>query len=137
MVAAYTLLDPAVYPHLNIYPAITGASKPVHPTPVPFASNSIKAVDVHPSFGYPFLVICTSLALERWPECPDIDLVQILRYTHGSTSILLLLVKLPDRRPKHPFVNHGFGWSRTYVQNRGSGSRLMRTHLRFQSCRTT
>lgn len=63
--AAYTRLDPAVYPHLNIYPTIAGACKPVHPTPVPSALDSIKAADVYPSLNYPFLVICKSQTLAR------------------------------------------------------------------------
>lgn len=52
--------DPAVYPYLNIYPAITGIYKPVHPTLVPSISNSTKTADVQQPLGYPTLVICES-----------------------------------------------------------------------------
>lgn len=59
--------DPPVYPHLNIYPAVTGVSMPVPSTPVPFASNSTKAADVHLTVDYPSLVICKSLTTDMGP----------------------------------------------------------------------
>jgi len=60
--------DPAVYPHLNIYPAITDVSKPVHPTPVLPISNSKKATGVQLAPGYPSLVICESPNRKHGPE---------------------------------------------------------------------
>lgn len=62
-------LDPAVYPHLNIYPAITDVSKPVHPTLDPPMSNSTKSTGVQLAPGYPSLVICESLNRKHGPAC--------------------------------------------------------------------
>jgi len=58
-------LDPAVYPHLNIYRAIAGVSKPVHPTPVPSVSDNMGVAGVRLTPGYPSLVICESPSLKH------------------------------------------------------------------------
>ena len=64
-------LDPAVYPHLNIYPAITSSSRPAHPTPVPSVPNSMKATDIQRALGYPSLVICESRVVNMDPSSHD------------------------------------------------------------------
>ena len=88
-------LDPAVYPHLNIYTAITDVSKPVHPTLVLPMPNNTKATDIQLALGYPSLVICESSSRKYGSECSYMIPLQILRCTRGSASILWLLVKLP------------------------------------------
>lgn len=52
--------DPAVYPHLKIYPTVTDVSKMVNPMPILYVSNSAVAPKVQPTPGYPSLVICES-----------------------------------------------------------------------------
>ena len=56
--------DPAVYPHLDIYPAVSGVLKPVHATPVSHPSSAMGAVDFQLASAYPFLVICESPSRE-------------------------------------------------------------------------
>ena len=53
-------LDPAVYPHLSIYPPIAGVSKPPPQTLASPTLNSTKATGIHLASGYPSLVICKS-----------------------------------------------------------------------------
>jgi len=130
-------LDPTVYPYLTIYPAVTGVSKPVHPTPVPCASNIVESTGVQSKLGYPSLVICKSPNGERRPEPGNIDFPQIPRYTHGLMFILLLPVGSPDPHHKPLFANHGSGWRHILVQNYGSDSQLTRTHPLSQGCRIT
>jgi len=128
--------DPAVYPHLDIYPAITDVSEPVHPTPVLSMSNSTKT-DIQLSPGYPSLVICESPSRKHGPKCSYTTSLQILRCTRGLTSILPLLVKLPGHYRQYPPANHGPGWLHMRARNNGSCSQPMRTRLQFRSCQTT
>lgn len=62
-------LDPAIYPHLNIYPAVTDISKPQQSTPASPMSIGAKATDIHPTFCYPSLVICESPSHKHRLEC--------------------------------------------------------------------
>jgi hypothetical protein len=56
--------DPAVYPHLDIYPAVSCVLKPVDATPVPPMPNTMGPVDFQLASAYPFLVICESPSRE-------------------------------------------------------------------------
>ena len=128
--------DPAVYPHLSVYPTITDFSKPVHPTPVLPISNSTKAY-IQLSPGYPSLVICESPSWKHGPKCSYATSLQILRCTRGLTSILPLLVKLPGHCRRYPSANHGLGWLHMRARNNGSCSQPMRMPLQFRSYQTT
>lgn len=55
---AYAPLDPAVYPHLIIYPPIAGVSKPPPQSPAPPTLNSTNTSGIRLASGYPSLVIC-------------------------------------------------------------------------------
>ena len=82
-------------------------------------------------------MICKSPTHERVADFSEIDLVQILRYTHGLMFILLLPAGPPDHHCKYPPAKHVAGLPHTRVKNYGSGSQLTKMHRQFQSCRTT
>ena len=129
-------LDPAIYPHLNIYPAVTDVSKPQQSTPASPMSIGAKATDIHPTFCYPSLVICESPSRKHRLECSYMISLQILRCTHGSTSILPLPVKSPDHCRQCLSANHEPGQLHMRAQNCGSGSQPTML-LQFRSYRTT
>lgn len=101
--------DPAVYPHLNIYPAIIGVSKPVHPKRVPSVPNNTAPTDGQFALGYPSLVICESPRRGRGTRIPNYRFsvdpsvypwIDVYPSIAGELARLLLVVSLRQLRTR-------------------------------------